>query len=63
MVEMFGFGVIGIIAMFVAGFVVMAFGAKDENGDYPNDGLKGFLNYVFFIVVGGIVISIMANIG
>ena len=66
MVEMFGYAVIGIIAMVVAGFVVMNFGAKNKNGEPAmggEDGPKGCANYVFFILVLGIVISALVKCG
>jgi NhaP-type Na+/H+ or K+/H+ antiporter len=60
--ETFVNGVIGIIAMVVAGFVVMNWGMKDKNGKISqgkeNLG-KGCANFFFFIIVGGIVSVVM----
>ena len=66
MVEMFGLAVVSIIAIAVAGWVVMNFGAKKDNGEMAmggDDGAKGCANYVFFIVVMGIVFFALAKCG
>ena len=66
MVEMFGLGVVGIIAVVAAGWVVMNFGAKNEDGDTAmagDDGPKGIGNYLLFIVAMGIVFLAIANCG
>ena len=62
-VEWIGVTVVCFIAIGAAGFVINFFGMKDEKGDYPNDGLKAFGNYVFFIVVMCVVFFTLVNIG